>query len=101
MPEDIVSGAGKSILDVGVIGAVCILLIVALAWVVRTWRLDVAAVRQELQDERKAHLETREAWLEDVKEYAAIGESVRDQMRALITLYNSTMEVIKDSRRDR
>lgn len=99
MVEELVTGASKEVLDAGVIGAVCLLLIAALIVIIRLWRLDLARWEAKLEAEQQAHQETRLAWLADVKAYATIGESVRDQIKPLVTTYNTMLDFYKDQAR--
>jgi len=88
MPDDALLGASQKILDVGVIGAVCILLLLGIAYAVRRYNA-----------EQEAHQKTRDAWLADVKEYANIGESVRNQMQANTSAMQSVLEIVKERNR--
>lgn len=88
MPDATVTEATKSILDVGVVGAICILLMVVLVWREKIYRSD-------LKDEREAHQETREKHLEDVKHFAMIGESVRDQMKTQVQTFQNVIDLFK------
>lgn len=95
MPDATVVEAGRSILDVGVIGAVCIFLMAALAWTVKQW-----------MNERIGHMATKDARLEDAKEFAAVGETMRAAMQAntvamqAITESNKTvLDMLKDRRK--
>jgi len=88
VPDDAFLGASQKILDVGVIGAVCILLMIALAYIVRRYNA-----------EQEAHQKTRDSWLADVKEYANIGESVRNQMQANTSAMQSVLEIVKERTR--
>ncbi|SMC43348.1 hypothetical protein SAMN06297251_102158 [Fulvimarina manganoxydans] len=81
MPEAVIGTASQALIDNGVIGAVCILLMGALVWVVRT-------LRAEIKDERDAHQRTREEHLKDVRMLGSLGESVRDQLKVLELLIN-------------
>ena len=91
MPEALIGEAGRSILDVGVIGAVCLLLIAAIVWHVRISRADLKA-------EREAHKATLDAYLKSIKEYASIGESIRDQMAASEATMRAVLDVVKERR---
>jgi hypothetical protein len=88
MPDAQLTEASKSILDVGVIGAICLLLIAALIIRERMWRADMKA-------ERDAHQETREEHLADVKHFAMIGESVRDQMKTQVQAFQNVIDLFK------
>lgn len=102
MPDDLLLDAGAKINETGVVGAVCIMLILALGWLWKTWRQDMAAARAELQAERELHQKTRELWLADVKSYATIGETVREQLRTQVPLLTGAMEMLKElERRER
>jgi hypothetical protein len=92
MPEQAIANATQSIVDVGVIGAVCILLMGALVWTVRTWR-------KEVKDERDAHQVTRNAHLADVRDMAKLSESIRDQQKATESAITSVLEFVKNERR--
>lgn len=73
MDEKVITDSANRILESGVVGAVCVLLIVALVAVVKMWRSD-------LRNEQIAHQATRDAWRADVKEFAdrleKLGEKV-------------------------
>lgn len=88
MPDAQLTEATKSILDVGVIGGICILLIAALIIRERMWRADMKA-------EREDHQKTREAHLTDVKHFALIGESVRDQMKTQVQAFQNVIDLFK------
>lgn len=90
MPDAIVTEASRSLIKADpVLGALCILLIAALVLRERMWRADYKA-------ERDAHRETLKKQLEDVKEFARIGESVRDQMKTMVVTFQNVIDLIKD-----
>lgn len=88
MPDAIVTEAGKSLLDVGTVGAVCVLLMIVLAARERMWRTD-------MKTERDAHQATRDKYLEDVKQFATIGESVRDQLKTQVAAFQTVIDLMK------
>lgn len=93
MPDALITDSGQRILDVGVIGAVCILLIAVLIIRERMYRSDLKSWEKQLDDAKKEHLN-------DVKRYAEIGETIREyikgQTMSLQTEVKAAMEVIKD-----
>lgn len=92
LPDDAILDASKKLIDFGVIGAVCIMLIAALAWLGITYRTDMRRKDEENQRIREAHLA-------DVKNYATIGESVRDQIKPALTAFQTAVEILKDRNR--
>ena len=93
MPDAAILDASGKFLDVGVIGAACIFLMVALAWVVRQW-----------QAEQKAHQVTRDQRVEDLKEQMADRIAMRDAMSSTAAALNqntATMNAIIDLVRER
>jgi len=85
IPDATVVDAGKQIIDVGVVGAGLVFCMLALAWVTRQW---VAAM--------KKHDELQEARLKDVKDFAAIGEAIRQAMAANTVAIESALKVIRE-----
>ncbi len=89
MPDATIVEASKSFLDFGVIGALCIILMGVIVYQARTHKA-------EMTEEREAHQKTRENQLADLRNYATIGESVRDQMKTLTVAFEQAVEIIKD-----
>lgn len=74
MDPDTILTSYNRILDVGVVGAVCLLLIAVLAYRERFWQ-------SEIRSERAAHDKTRDALLEEVRSNADTLALVRTQMQ--------------------
>lgn len=90
MPDPVVTEAARSFIKADpVLGALCILLIAALVFRERMWRAD-------MKTERDAHDITRQKHLADVKDFARIGESMRDQMKTLVTTFENVIDMVKD-----
>lgn len=92
MADVLVTEAGRSIIDVGVVGAVCIMLIAALVW-------KEHISRRDLREEREAHKATLDAYLTSIKQYASIGESIRDQMAASEATMRAVLDLVKERNR--
>jgi hypothetical protein len=86
MPEQPILDASKSIIDVGVIGAVLILVLAAFAWTVRTWRADIEKLQGQLAAERAAHQQTKNDQISDLRNLARVAESVDEMRRTLMDL---------------
>lgn len=92
MPDTIVTEATKSFFDVGVVGSLCVILALVI------WYQDKRH-RAELKDEREAHQQTREAQIVEIRQFATLGESIRDQQKATETAILTVLDLLKE--RDR
>lgn len=92
MPDTIVTDAARSFFDVGVVGSLCVILALVI------WYQDKRH-RAELKDEREAHQETREAQIVEIRQFATLGESIRDQQKATEAAIQTVLDLIKE--RDR
>lgn len=86
MPEQTIVDASKSILDVGVIGAVLIIVLGAFTWAVRTWRSDMQKMEAALEKERSAHQQTKNDQIADLRNLARVAESVEEMRKTLMDL---------------
>lgn len=84
--EEVLPGALNKLVETSVLGAVIAILLVAIGVIVRFWRADLKAAAEALEKERDDHKATRAEWLTDVKEYATLGESVREQLKVFVGL---------------
>jgi len=85
LPDATVIDAGKQIIDVGVVGSGLVFTMLALGWVTRQW---LAAL--------KRNDELQEARLKDVKEFAGIGEAVRQAMASNTVAIESALKVLRE-----
>ena len=85
VPDATMVEAGKNILDVGVVGSVLIFVVGALGWTVRQW----LATQKKFDD-------LQEARLKDVREFAAIGEAIRNTMAANTVAIESVLKVVRE-----
>ena len=92
MPDALITDAGRSILDYGVIGAICLILMGVIWFREKQHRTD-------LTKEQDSHQKTREAQLDEVRKMAALGETMRDQMRSVVATMEMLAEIIKDRAR--
>lgn len=101
----LVTGVSKPLLDVGVVGAVCILLIVALCLVAWYFRGELKSQKDyftaELEkadkiadDERAKHDVTRAALLEEVRSNRESYSLFREQMQAQAASFDMLLKVI-------
>lgn len=104
MPNETVVGAGKSLLDVGTVGAFSVLLICALVWVVRQWRIDVkeaqargdAAIdklNQRLLEEQESHQRTRDIYNSELKNSTRLAAAMDEMSRQLETVGRQVVEI--------
>lgn len=104
MPNETIVGAGKSLLDVGVVGAFAVLLICALVWVVRQWRIDVKEARQRgddaieklnkrLLEEQESHQRTRDIYNSELKNSIRLASAMDEMSRQLETLGRQVVEI--------
>lgn len=91
MPDEVITEAGRRVIDVGVIGAVCVLLIAALSFMIYIYRKDTHA-------EREAHEVTRKEYLNDVKLFAQAGESMRSTAQSMVASNAAVIEILKSGR---
>lgn len=90
-PDTVVTEASRTFLDYGLLGAVTLLLMAVLVWRERTYRAD-------LKEEREAHQKTRDQHLADLKQYATIGESVRDQIKSMRDVVQAAIDILRQQR---
>lgn len=108
MPDELLTNAGNKLLESGgPWAAAALLMALAMGWMVKMWRDDAKACKAEmkamaeasaarLDREIEEHQETREKWLNDVKVYAGIGETMRADQKSAILLGQQTLELVKD-----
>lgn len=84
MPEEAAASASTKILDVGVVGACCILLILAVIFLIM-W---IRSILKDMDEAKQAHLD-------DVKKYAAEGEATRAVLAKTITSVETHTETTK------
>lgn len=88
MPDQLVIETGRELLAIDpALAAFCFFLIVALIW-----------REKRYYDKQRELTALQEKRLEDVKAYAAIGETVREQMRTMVQVVEQTLEFLKDRR---
>ncbi|MFD2235922.1 hypothetical protein [Aureimonas populi] len=92
MPDPLTLEASRQFLDWGPPGALIILLMAVIVFQHRVHRSDV-------KGEQDAHQKTREAHLADIRAFATIGESIREQQRASEAAINRVLDLV--SERDR
>jgi|GEM_PF-6024724 hypothetical protein len=92
MPDPVTAEAARSFLEYGVVGALCLLLMVVIIFQHRTHKA-------ELKEERDAHQRTREAQIIEIRQFATLGESIRDQQKALEVTITAVLDLVKE--RDR
>lgn len=93
MPDDIITDAvGQFMAGGGPFAGLCILLMAVLVWRERTYRAD-------LKEWQGKHDTSRGEHLADVKAYAEIGESVRDQVKALVVIVQGAVDLMKERQR--
>ncbi|PWE56744.1 hypothetical protein DEM27_10295 [Metarhizobium album] len=88
MPDELVVGAGKSILDFGIIGAVAVLLMAAVVVLV----LWLRSAHNELLQAKKEHLE-------DAKQWAVLGEVLKNNMAANTEAMKEMLTFMRDRAR--
>lgn len=104
MPNENIVGAGKSLLDVGVVGAFAVLLICALVWVVKQWRKDVAdaqargdaaleRLNKRLAEEQESHQRTRDVYNSELKNSTRLASAMDDMSRQLETMGRQVVEL--------
>ena len=93
MPDGIITEAGRSFLDVGITGALCVILAAVIVYLTRTHRT-------ELHKEREDHQRTREAQLEDIRAFAKLGESIREQQNALERSIHAVLTIVRERGRE-
>ncbi len=101
MGEELITGAGNKILDVGVIGAVCLLLIATLIvreryWSRREERFDEEATTA-LKEERAAHDVTRASLLEEVRSNGETIALVRRQLDSHQAAFDALVKMRRDN----
>jgi hypothetical protein len=105
----VTDGAGR-ILDVPIVGAICILLAVVLWWRDKMARQDMAdlskLLRGDLKEEQDAHDQTTEKLrtalldrLADAQAYGRIGETVREQLKASDASLRQFMDFVEKRER--
>lgn len=90
MPPEAAADATKSILDVGVVGAVCILLLLACVF--------LANKLFKAQDQMLAEREKRVTEFRDF--FTAQSEAIRRSLESATEASNTTLEALRDRRRD-
>lgn len=99
MPADIVTDASKSILDVGVVGAICLLLMIVLVFRERWWQSREQKVTDtftaELKTERAAHDKTRETLLAEVRSNGEATAEFHTEMRSQREIFNTLIGLVK------
>jgi len=102
-PDTIVTDAARSIIDVGVVGSLCIILALVIWWQDKRHRAEIACTRTELKAELKAeqdaHQRTRDAQIAEIRHFTTLGESIRDQQKATETAIERMIDWVKE--RDR
>jgi hypothetical protein len=91
-PDTIVTDAARSFFDVGVVGSLCIILALVI------WYQDKRH-RAELKEEREAHQRTREAQIVEIRQFANLGESIRDQQKATESTIQTFLDFVKERER--
>lgn len=89
---DVFLDATKPFIESGVLGALCVLLMLVVVFQYRSYRADIRACED-------AHQKTRDALLAEIRSSAALGESIRDQQRATETAITAVLDLLKE--RDR
>lgn len=84
MPDGALVEASKQLIDVGMVGTMLVFVLAAFAWVVRQWMKTL----QELYAEKDARLR-------DVKETAALSESLRNAMAANTAAIQTMLGLLK------
>ena len=87
MDPDAILNSYSRILDVGVVGAVCLLLIAVLVVRERWWQ-------SEIKNERAAHDKTREALLTEVRSNADTVALVSRQMQNWQSAFDTLMKFV-------
>ena len=91
MKEEVILDSASRILDVGVIGAVCLLLMAVVIVRERYWQSEMAT-------ERQAHAETRSALLDEVRSNGETVALMRQQMQSQNQAFETLMRMVrKDS----
>lgn len=93
MPDAIITESAGKLLETGVIGAVCLLLIALLVVREKMWRKD-------LKDERDSHQATRVTHMEDVKKIVVLGENIREVLKSQVQQNQIFLDIVKDRGRD-
>lgn len=91
-PDTIVTDAARSFFDVGVVGSLCVMLALVI------WYQDKRH-RAELKEEREAHQRTREAQIVEIRNFATLGEAIRDQQKATEAAILTVVELVKERSR--
>ena len=86
MIEDVGAGAAKQIFESGVLGALLILALVAIAVIVKMWRSDIAKLEARLMAAEEAHQRTRESHMADVRNLANVSEALNDMRNDIVRL---------------
>lgn len=89
MPDVVLTDAAKEIIGISIVGPICVLLICLLAWREKIYRSDL----KMWQDKHDA---SQAARLNDLREFATMGESMRESQRALAVAVNASMEALKE-----
>jgi len=92
VPDAIAVEAGKTFLDLGIAGAVIIVLIGFLGWTVKQWQNERKEYAKKLDEEKDARLA-------DAKEFAMLGETTRNAIAANTTAIQAMLEAFKDRKR--
>lgn len=100
LPDDIALGAYKQILDVGVVGAVCLLQIMLLIVIWRYFNRKLEEADDRLEKEELAHEVTRTARIEELSANKALAIAVQEQMRVQAEAFRAVLTVLGD-RNDR
>lgn len=110
MDPEVVLNSANRIIDVGVVGAVCLLLMATLAYRERfhqtkddardkAWNAQFEALSNkyaaELKEERAKHDTTRDALLEEVRSNAKTIELVTRQMSTQQAAFETLMKVVR------
>ena len=101
MPPEVITETSKTILDVGVVGAICLLLMALLVYRERYWqgreKVLTDGYKLEIASERGAHDKTREALLEEVRSNGDTIALVRQQMQTQQAAFETLMRMRKEA----
>lgn len=89
MPEAAFLDASGKFIDAGILGALVVILMSVIILQYRAHRVD-------MKEKEAAHQKTREAHLADIRAFATIGESIREQQRATEAAITTVLDLVKE-----
>ena len=93
MIEEAIGDAFKN-LNATVLGSMLVIVLVAFLLTVRTLRLDIKEIKQELIDERAAHQKTRLEQIADIRSLGNVTSAVESVKSAVQTMHSDFVEYV-------